>query len=392
MLLALVVLAAGGGQPASTEQGVAREGAAPADADAGALRPEDHASGTEGKAPPPGSIVTPTNTTSQLWPHTSRTRSPDGRTLGINVIVKGSPERTRRVLVDRSGANWSAVEGDQNVSVEARESPYRRARGAARFTYVVPDDESTGQWVDANYQLGVGTYLGDRVHVRAYPAPSKDWTALQAHTEYWDWYRLRHTVTGVEPAARFVEADLEREPYIRDAGADHRDGDGATGSGYVVVVEFAAAAALAAAVVRERDVAPADVLLPVAVVSIVFGVRIVGVVVETLAPGVPPKAFVVVLYPILVVGPPLAVRELAEERPGLRTAVIAATALAIAILLDAVVLDVVDPPGRLVRHRIALVIAFGLLAGGVASHDRETIVVGTLAYLTMLAAPLFGFV
>jgi hypothetical protein len=142
-------------------------------------------------------LVSPDGTASYIWPYTSRSRSVAGRTLAINVVVRGEPGRVRTALQDRSDVNWTTVEGDADVTDEVvDQSPWRAARGAARYTYVTSDPEVRGEWVRAEYQLGTGAYLGRRVHVRAYPTPSGNWTALQAHEEYWDWFRLRHTSRG----------------------------------------------------------------------------------------------------------------------------------------------------------------------------------------------------
>jgi len=69
-----------------------------------------------------------------------------GRTLALNVVVRGEPDRVRRALEDRSGVDWTATEGDAEAPVEGvdgvDESPWRPARGAARHTYVTPDRDA----------------------------------------------------------------------------------------------------------------------------------------------------------------------------------------------------------------------------------------------------------
>jgi len=188
--------------------------------------------------PPDEQLVSPHDREGYLWPYTSPTRSAADRTLAINVLVRGDPERVRHVFEARSEANWSSVEGEGAI-VEGEgnvtDSPWAPARGAARYTYVASDPNETGRWVEANYQLGVGTYLGRRTHVRAYPARVGNWTALQTHTEYWDWFRLRHTVTGVAAGARFVERDLRDEPTVANVSREYHGLDGGGSDGWLTV-------------------------------------------------------------------------------------------------------------------------------------------------------------
>lgn len=164
-------------------------------------------------------LVQPGEAESSIWPYTSRSKSVEGRTLALNVVVYASPDQLRTALEHRSDVNWTETEGDAAV-IEAEREPapdelsWQGVRGAARYTYVTPDSNATGRWVQSEYQLGTGTYFGTRIHVRAYPSPSGEWTALQAHSEYWDWFRLRHTVTGVEPGGRSVEQDLRGESFV----------------------------------------------------------------------------------------------------------------------------------------------------------------------------------
>ncbi|NHN43114.1 hypothetical protein G9C85_15965 [Halorubellus sp. JP-L1] len=346
---------------------------------------------TEMANPAPDQLVAPDATGSQLWPYTSRSRSVDGRTLAVNVVIVGPPATVERALADRTGANWTTAEEHQTTPVVDDPSPWTAARGSTRYTYVVPADANGGQWVDASYQLGTGTYLGTRVHIRAYPAPTGNWTAIQAHTEYWDWYRLRHTVTSVPDAARFVEADLQDEPFVIDVDRQHHGRSGGGSRGWMTVVQFAAIGVAASAFVDRGTIRREDVAVPVLVAASVLGVRAAGLLAESIAPGVSPKAFAAVLYPILVAGPPLAL-SLGRDRPAARTVALATVALAVALVADLAFVGVAHVPDRLLHHRIALVGAFGLLAFGVAERDRLTAAFGVLAWLLVLVAPLAGYV
>ncbi len=338
--------------------------------------------------PPPDQLVSPDGTESYVWPYTSRSRSVDGRTLALNVVLFGEPDRVRRAFVGRSDANWTGV-GNASVDV----SPWRPAHGSVRYTYVSADRAGGGEWVAPAYQLAVGEYFGARTHIRAYPSASGNWTALQAHTEYWDWFRLRHTVTGVGPGAAFVDRDLADEPFV-DGVSRQRHGHAGGGSdGSWLAVEFAAATLLGAAVpLTTRRLTRRDLLLPVALLGVVLGVRAWGLAAEAVAPGVNPKLYVAVGYPVLVAVPPAAAVRLARDRPAFRAAVLAFGGVAVATLLDLTLVGVEPIPGRIVRHRIALALTLGIVASGSARDDRRIVTVGVVGWLAALAAPLFGIV
>lgn len=335
-------------------------------------------------------LVRPGGTASYVWPYTSRVRSVEGRTLALNVIVHGEPERIRRALERRSDANWTVVEGD----VVADESPWRPVRGAARYTYVGSDRDRAGRWVEAEYQLGTGTYLGRRTHIRAYPAPAGNWTAFQAHTEYWDWFRLRHTVTGVTPGARFVERDLRGEPMVEGISREYHGFGGGGSDGWVTVIEFVPAvlAAGVAVPLASRRAELPDVVLPTAITGVVLGVRAAGIAAEATFPTADPKLFAAVLYPALVAGPPLLASALARDRPSIRVAFLAAVGLGVGIVLDMGATGVASVPVRLAIHRVVLAGALGLFTLGVARDDRRTVWMGIAAWVVALGAPLFGFV
>ncbi len=347
-------------------------------------------------APSADRLVRPDGTGSYVWPYTSRRRSVDGRTLAINVVVRGEPERVRTALENRSGVDWTPIEGDATATDEiVDQSPWRAARGAARYTYVTSDPEVRGQWVRAEYQLGTGAYLGRRVHVRAYPAPSGNWTALQAHVEYWDWFRLRHTVTGVAEGRGFVERDLRDEPFVGGITREYHGLGGGGSDGWLTVVEFPPAAllvGLALPVVGRYREYVADAALPVAIVAVVLGARAAGLAAEGLAPTVDPKLFAAVLYPVLAGGTPAVVALLARGQPPTRAALLAGAGLGAAVVLDLGGVGVSTVPVRLALHRVALVGALGLFALGVAQEDRRRVVLGAAAWVLVLGASLLGVV
>ncbi|WP_336021560.1 hypothetical protein [Halobellus salinisoli] len=448
--------------------------------------------GTGGENPPAEQLLRPSEAESYVWPYTSRSRSVEGRTLALNVVIVGTPEEVRTILTDRSELEWTEADEDHDangsVAIEALNqstslgqaneststeqttesnpteqttesdsterltesgtserttesdsteqrnesdtlsrlnesidlSPWRSARGSSRYTYVA-DNLSSGQWVKSEYQLATGTYLGSRTHIRAYPGPSDNWTALQAHTEYWDWFRLRHSVTGVESGGRTVERDLRDEPFVAEVNRVYHGHSGGGSDGWMSVIRLtsanwtlvpsasagdasarmttlgvvgivpaAAVFAVAAAPMRRRDIR--DLVFPAAVVAIVLGVRSAGIAAEGLFPAANPKIFAGILYPILISGPFVASALLARNRPATRMALLAAAGLGTAFVLDWSSVGVSVIPIRLVLHRFALVGVFGLFTLGVASEERPIAGVGVVLWLTILAATLLGMV
>lgn len=346
---------------------------------------------TDSVPPSEDRLVQPSES-SYVWPYTSRSHSVEDRTLALTVIVEGDTERTHRLLTDRTAMNWTDAEDDEAVFDT---SPWHSARGATRYTYLVSERDSRGEWVDSEYQLAVGSYLGSRVHLRAYPAPSGNWTAFQPHTEYWDWYRLRHTVTGVAPAAQYLESDLRGQPVVNDVNRVYYGHRGGGSDGWTTVVGLAPAAlvAIAALPVASRTQWDTDhVAFPLTLVGLVLGVRVAGVAVEGFFPGVTPKLFAALLYPVLVAGPPLLARQFARGMPANRAALLAITGLGAGLVLDMNALAVTKVSIDLVLHRAALVGSLGLFAHGTARGDSRLTRVAIGAWVVTLAAALFGFI
>ncbi len=375
----------------------------------------------EGRDPLPDQRIEPVAGDTYVWPYTSRSRSTEGRTLALNVVIVGTPSEVHRVLTDRSELEWSATDDDESLEESRSVSPWRAARGAARYTHAGSHNGS-GRWVESDYQLATGTYLGSRTHIRAYPGPSDDWTALQTHTEYWDWYRLRHSVTGISEGARTLERDLREEPFVGEVRRVYHGQTGGGSDGWLTVIELTtatrvvgtdtgtgvdasttAAGALAIAPVvaalvgwlpagRDRQKHLRAAVLPAAIVAVVLGVRVAGIAAEGLFPAVSPKLFAGVLYPILIAGPLAAVVVLARDRPAERTALLAAAGLGAGFVFDLSIVGVRVVPVRLVLHRTALVGALGLFTLGIARGDRRAAAAGLAAWIGVLAASLVGIV
>lgn len=356
--------------------------------------------GTETGSPDPRSLIQPGDAEHYLWPYTSRTRTVEGRTLAINVVIHGEPDRVETALRGTLDGNWTDVEGDEppavdaaNVTNDTFDPDWGVAQGAARYTYITTDPGATGTWITADYQLASGTYFGHRTHIRAYTSSAIGWTALQAHEEYWDWYRLRHTVTGVAPGARVVEQDLRHEPGVDTISRIYHGMKGGGSDGWLTVIELAALVLVGSVVpARPRAAHAKDVGLPVALAGIVLGVRSLGLGLEAAAPGMNPHLITAALYPILVVGPPIAVTLLAPNRPVERVLAGTFLGLGAGFLLDFGAVGVSMVPVPLVLHRLALIGALGIFALGIARSDRTTFLLGTFTWLLVLGAALVGFV
>ncbi|WP_058365111.1 hypothetical protein [Haloparvum sedimenti] len=378
-----------------------------------------------------------------IWPFTSRARAFETRTLPLNLIVEGDVAETRRHLERSSRGDWNETRGDFEdegvgegyVRPNGTATAWGQATGSTRLTYVVGPGErlDEGQWLLESYQLHDGDYLGARHHIRAYAAPNPDeeWTAMQAHREHWDWFRLRHTVGSVEESQSYVEREFMGRWFVEDVyrtyvgavGASDADGwltvvqigaegptDGTTtsvsretiettrddgsgsgiesatgtesGAGGVDGVLPAGAVLLAVAAVhgRWRDLAARvdEALGPTArralsvatalVVTFLF-VRFASVGLERTTP-IPPKVIAAALYPFLFAGLPTITYLLSRQldRPIAFSA--ASIGFLTAVFLDYTYLGVTVLPLDALVHRGGLAVALGFIAVGASRPER----------------------
>ncbi|GGL34399.1 hypothetical protein GCM10009037_17540 [Halarchaeum grantii] len=295
-----------------------------------------------------------------LWPYTSRTRSVAGRTLAVNVLVHGDTDGVRRTFLDR---DWERGGDSQLI-------PWRSAHGATRFTYAAVN--GSGRWLSESFQANDGSYFGSRLHVRGYTPASANWTAVQAHEEYWDWFRLRHTVVGVDSAQSAVADDLRMTPGV--ARVTHRSLGNAgrvNGDGVATVVVFAVP--LLGSLGWFRRVALRRGLLVAALpVALVATVRVGAVAVDGAFVGVPPKAVAALLYPVLALVLPWLTARLARPLSPLAAFLAATVGGAAAFALDLLAVGVTAPPVGLLTHRVSLALALGLLAAAVADSSGRS--------------------
>jgi hypothetical protein len=342
----------------------------------------------------------------RLWPYTSRSEDFEGRTLVINAIVTEDPETARGLLSENAGDGWQRTRptrqplGAQiNLATNNSVSNWRHAHGSVRYTYA-ETGSGDGRWIKQQYQLHVGTYLGSRHHIRAFaPSEESSWTALQAHSEYWDWFRLRHTVTDVKGTADMLESEFEQSEVVSVERRHERDARGLE-RGIVVVVSTLAP--LLVGITAREDWIDLDEWLSQSTrrdqTLLVFGlaagiplaIRAVGIGLEDAATMVPPKLFVLLLYPCLAIGLPVAVVWYAADLPAWLAGPAAAVGLAIGFTLEFAMLGLV-PPDRILQHRLLVAGALGLLAAGGGTRRSLFTVAGAALWLWGLFAPLFGF-
>lgn len=388
-------------------------------------------------------LIQPADNGSYLWPYTSRDRSTEEQTLAINLLVHGSDERVQRLLVAQEDLEWEELDPDEEGEPEVYEDAddpiqWDDAHGSTRYTYV-DTGEHGGEsvWIEERYQLHTGTYLGSRYHIRAYTTEHDDWTAIQVHQEYFDWFRLRHSVTDIQESQNTLEAEFLDEPYVDEVRREYHGTHDGWNDGWLSVVELAVVAPILTGGVLGLlgllggDTARGIVrgtrhlihwvyqntrgfVLVGALAGLVVGVRLGGLAVEAAVPWITPQAFVTVFYPILVVGLPVTAIVLTQplERASrfLRLQRIASwlgaplapqsafafsvVGLGTGFVLDLLVIEITTLPLELLLHRIGLLVALGLLAAGSARSDAEGAVIfgiGLLGWIVGLAMPLFGY-
>lgn len=344
------------------------------------------------------------NGTAQLWPYTSRAKRFSAATLPINIVVEEDPATTRRVLAGT--AKWSANSPQgEAVVINGTGVTWGETVGADRYTYV--ETASGGTWKTATYQLHDGHYLGSRTHLRLYEGGGDDetWTAIQGHTEYWDWFRLRHTVGSVADARYDVEqdlygtgliADISRERYgnggaldadgwvthvdlvdwmVRPGGTTGpADGTGGTASPAAVLAPLVLGVGMALAgrvppwerlarSATESRMTPFHVGLVVATSMALPAIRLAGVFLEGVLPGVSPKLIAAPLYLCLAAGLPAAAAVLGARIAADDGFVVAFLGGATGFVLDYAIVGVAVPVPVLVQRGVLLV-ALGLLAAG----------------------------
>ncbi|MGQ3413129.1 hypothetical protein ACT4ML_12800 [Natrinema sp. LN54] len=380
---------------------------------------------------------------SSLWPYTSSATTFEQRTLAINVIAAGDPAETRRHLEERSRGDWNETRPDQedvgtasedttateNETAVAEEpagtaTSWGRADGSTRYVYVAAEDDPTdGVWLDESYQLHDGDYLGSRHHIRAYESPrdGDEWTAMQAHQEHWDWFRLSHTVTSAENSQRYVEREFMDRRSVSTVSREHLgNGRGFDSDGWVAIVDLETdgddppvpletVAVLSGAMLVGRvasRTAPRELVAPRvrhafllagSLIGLYLFVRFGAVGLESRLGDIDPRLVAGAFYPLIAVGLPVCTYAFARPLDRSTAFAAASVGFATAILLDYTLLGVTRLPVNVFVHRFSTAIALGFIAVG-ASHaeridpeDHGFVRMGTLLWVVTLLVPLLRF-
>jgi len=370
-------------------------------------------------------LVEPIEGGTQLWPYTARAHDFETRTLGINMVFYGDTDEVRTALIERSALNWTdeqVHEGDADAETVSHERvefdpdaeslgemiSWEDADGSTRYTYLEID--GGGEWVDESYQLHAGTYLGERRHIRAYDDPAGEWTAIQIHEEHWDWFRLRHTVTGISDSQRELEREFMDSPVTETVVRMPFENETADSDGWVTGIYLAGAAVpvllfgiggrsrtFSRDVIRFLGRRRREIVLSVGLFGLYTAVRWLGIAGEIVFSGVSPKVVAAPLYLALVVGTPAIAYHFGRGSDRTWAFAFAALGLGAAIVVDLAAMGVSVLPLRVILHRGSVLLAVGLIALGAAlKADRSEyptpLLVGIVGWGLVLAAPLFGYV
>ena len=370
-------------------------------------------------------LVEPAEGGTEMWPYTARAHDFESRTLGINMVFYGSPDDVHTALTERSALEWEDEqlhEGDADAETVSPERidfdpdaeeigdviAWGDAEGSTRYTYFETDGD--GEWADESYQLHAGTYLGERRHIRAYDDPAEEWTAVQIHEEHWDWFRLRHTVTGVSESQRELESEFMNDPTVRTVVRMPFENETADSDGWVTGIHLVGAAIpflLVGITVRPRrlvrsasrslDRRRREFALGGALFGLYTGVRWLGIAGEIALPDVSPKLVAAPLYVALVFGVPAIAYLFGRGSDATWAFAFATLGLGTALVADFAAMGVSVLPLRVILHRAAVLIAVGLIAVGAAmSVDRSErsrpLFVGLAGWFVVLFASLFGYV
>jgi hypothetical protein len=342
----------------------------------------------------------------ELWPYTSKRRRFDTLTLPINVVVRGNAWRVRSLLVTGTDAAWNGTSGEwQGVGDEmghdsSSDRDWYESHGATRYTYVHAPSSERGGWIDETYQLHDGDYFGTRYHLRAYAGGDGDssWTAIQAHYEHWDWFRLRHTVGSTAMGRQYVEREFFARPAVADVSRERfANGGISDADGWVSVASLtdprsvlphqSPARAVVASVsllvgglsltgLRARlreSTGGADrrlVALTVVAVALLPGVRWAALAVERALPGLSPKPIAAVGYLLVALGLPVCAFAVGRATSATTGVLVAVGGVAVGLLVDYTLVGVTVLPLSVVIHRTALLAALGVVAASGSPNAR----------------------
>lgn len=325
--------------------------------------------------------------------------------------------------------------------------------------YIPEEPYEAGEWIDESYQLHDGDYFGSRYHLRVYESPYEDdeWVAIQAHSEHWDWFRLRHTVDGIEGAQSRVESEFMGKHFVDDVWRMYlENNETADADGWATVIDVRPlplrdaerVGSAAIALVLSRSVRRANpvtgwrklgrgwtdpggrstesttasnqavprlverigyqrLLLALRVFAyrllftslfvLYLSVRVSGILLEQHAAMLSPKHITALVYPVIAIGLPCCAYVFARTIEPIRSFVLAAAGLGVAIVVDYSYLNIAVLPIDVVVHRLGIAIAIGLIAAGATSRWTYIRTVnrwfgaGVLLWVFFILAPLVGW-
>lgn len=333
-----------------------------------------------------------------LWIYTANGKSFDRASIAINLVIYGNPTELRDHLLDTGEWNETdedvqAVDPSESIAIfNASFVDWGDAEGESRYIYLT--DNGGGQWYTDDYQIHDGDFFGSRYHARMFPSPdNRNWTAIQAHYEHWDWFGSRHIVSSTEEAQRYLENDIIEAttgPVIRiHVGVtDHIDFDGwltvgdLTGNrtvpGAAIVGILLIGATLTGRVVERfvrSDLMKSQelrtLLLASGSIAVLLSVRLLGVGLEQYA-DLMSLAIYLPLYPVVLLGPPVVTYLLARPLDRSWAFVGGAGGFALAVIFDFTYLGVTLIPVDILVHRAGLAVALGLIAAGASRTERES--------------------
>jgi len=363
-----------------------------------------------------------------LWLYTSRAPAFDSATLAINLVIYEEPEQVEQWLLEDGTGEWEELEDDeqdfvpQETDGEITENAtiqWGHTTGDTRYVYLTG---SESEWLAESFEVHDGTYLGDRYHIRVYEPPDGDaeWTALQAHDEYWDLFEARHVVTSVEDAQTYVEAEfLEDSDYevVRQhvGGQDRVDFDGwltvvnpgEDGQPAQSTLLVLGVLLLGVSAVRTGRDTVAETLEDVSMerylrafvlggglIAVYMSVRLALVAGEQVIDIIPPNVLWGISSPLLFFGLPITAYLLARRLDRTMAFIAASLGFLTALLLDYTYLGVTAVPLDILVHRGALIVALGLIAAGGSLTEREdptlqsNVQIGVLLWLVATLLPL----
>ncbi|MBX0324327.1 hypothetical protein EGH21_14955 [Halomicroarcula sp. F13] len=388
------------------------------------------------------------DSSARLWPYTSRGHSFSQATLPINAIVHtdattvyqlltSTPSGETRLYWNKTAQTWeSGSAGQGNVSINGTGVYWSESTGSERYTFVMTNTSS--RWADATYQIHDGTYFGSRYHLRLYEGGSgtEEWTAIQAHHEHWDWFRLKHNVGSLSRAQHHLERDFLGTGVVREMRRERWGNGGAIDAdGWVTVIEprrriafgpqyrhdrpsalapllfFLPALALGAAGslsnltadaratihrVRESRFSRYHAALFLSTLSLPLVVRTGAIAAERAYPAAQPQVVGAPFYVLLVAGLPAAAVAFGRHLRTTDGFTLAVAGFGTGIMADYAYLGLsVIPYGALIQ-RLVLLLGLGLIgAGGTRWAAERTTryrywTLGSVIWVTMLLWPLLG--